>query len=75
MTFTDTDEVGPAQFQAVSCNAIQPGICVVIKDTEIIYAGPIRECRTPSGVEVLFNPVDFESLRELIIARNTGPLN
>lgn len=54
-------------FDARSCAAVVPGFCVIHNDDGIIFAGPLRDApRSPVGVTIELNPVDFETLRKAV---------
>ena len=50
-------------FDASPCDGIAPGICVMLEDGGIVYAGPIKGAPDSAGKHVLFHATDFERLR------------
>lgn len=50
-------------FNASISKAVAVGTCVILREGEITYAGPIKGAPTVDAGLVLFNAVDFEKLK------------
>jgi hypothetical protein len=53
-------------FDSSPDEAIVAGMCVMILDDRIVYAGPIKGAPDTSGRLVLLNPADFDRLKTII---------
>lgn len=57
---------------AVSCEGVEVGTCVVMKAGELVYAGPISvmakklKSKSLGGSELFLNPVDFNDFSEFL---------
>jgi hypothetical protein len=51
-------------FDASAHKAIAIGSCVMIADSEIVYAGPLQYAPEADGTMVLLNPDDYASLTD-----------
>lgn len=49
-------------FNALVCNGVVVGHCVMIEDSYIIYAGPLVGAPYSGGKLILLNEVDFDRL-------------
>jgi hypothetical protein len=47
----------------IACDAIEQGICVMLDDNQIVYAGAILTSPDPGGKTVLLHPDDFMRLQ------------
>jgi len=56
-------------FNASICEGVTKGICVVLEDHAIIYAGPIKSAPFIDGKMVLLHPEDFEKLKAYVEKR------
>jgi hypothetical protein len=51
------------QFDAAPCEGIVKGICVLLEDDKIIYAGPFKQAPDVAGKTVLLHAEDFDRLK------------
>ena len=56
-------------YDASICEAVALGSCVMIEDSEIFYAGPLRSAPDAEGKMVLLNPCDFAKLKDHVDKR------
>lgn len=53
-------------FNASISEGVVVGNCVVLVDSDIFYAGPIKTAPDMAGKLVVLNPVDFEKLKTVV---------
>ena len=58
-------------FDATIHNGIAMGSCVMIRGSEIVYAGPLCDARRPdaAGKMTLLHPEDFAQLKQYVDSR------
>lgn len=59
----DLDMTDRPPFNAMICSGIVKGVCVVLEDCAVVYAGPIKGAPDIAGKEILMNAEDFEKLK------------
>lgn len=52
-----------SMFDASPCEGVSVGICVMLEDGAVVYAGPIKGAPDAAGKHILFHARDFERLR------------
>jgi hypothetical protein len=50
-------------FNAMLGEGIVKGICVILSDNQIVYAGPIKGAPDVAGMDVVMNEEDLAKLR------------
>lgn len=62
-----SDHIEPDMMHAVGCEGVVKGICVMMEDGYVVYAGPIGGVvGKASGKLVLMNAEDMRRLREFV---------
>jgi hypothetical protein len=56
-------------FDASICEAVALGSCVMIRESQIFYAGPLRRAPDAAGKIVLLHPDDFAKLHSHVNQR------
>lgn len=54
---------------AAPCEGVCAGICVMLEDDMVVYAGPIKTVPNASGKLVLMSIADFEKFKAHIEAK------
>lgn len=55
-----------AMFNSSICEGVAAGTCVMLRDDQIVYAGPIKSAPDVTGSLMLLNAADFEKLKALV---------
>jgi hypothetical protein len=51
--------------ELVSCPVVMEGLCVMIREGELLYAGPIPGCpKDRRGVQILLSPADYDDFEQ-----------
>lgn len=59
----------PELFDASIHKAVAIGSCVMIADSEIVYAGPLQDAPEADGKLILLNAADFATLADHVHKR------
>ena len=49
-------------FDTAVCPGVSVGICILLRNGQIIYAGEIKNCPDAAGCVLLLNGIDFDLL-------------
>jgi hypothetical protein len=63
---TDAPTLEQPMCNAILCEGVVSGTCVMVDGETIVYAGPFKGCPDSTGKTVLLSAADFAKLKALV---------
>lgn len=67
-------QVANMTFHASICPGVTRGICVVLKDDVVLYAGPLGGCPPVAEMMVLLHEDDYHYIEKMMLSFDSTPL-